>query len=189
MNKALKIIALVIIIGGLLFAIYKLYIQPEKKQKSDIIKAQENSKTKDQIKKEASLPVKAFTVEKGNLPLRLRISATADVWEKATIKSEVRGKVIRIYHKIGDHVKPGALLVKIDDAEKKLEVESRKANKLETLSKFLVKEKIDNPFNFQLSEKQKNELKAIEQKYKKAVSLNKFSHVSECNPSKVVLWP
>ena len=179
MNKVFKIIAMVIVIGGLLFGVYKLFLQPEKKPETDIIKAEENEQTADQSSKEASLPVKVITVNKGNLPLRLRISATADTWEKTIIRSEVQGKILKIKRKIGDHVSKGELLVKIDDSEKKLDVESRKANKLETLSKFLVKEKTDNPFNLEVSEKQSIQIKAIEEKYKQALEDLDRGRISE----------
>ena len=89
MNKVFKIIAMVIIIGGLIFGVYKLFLQPEKKPETDIIKAEQDEQNSDQANREASLPVKVITVKKGNLPLRLRISATADVWEKTSIRSEV----------------------------------------------------------------------------------------------------
>lgn len=169
MNKVLKIIAMIIVFGGLLIGLYILFLQPEKKQESDVIKAEQNGQTDEQTGREATLPVKVITVKKGNLPLRLRISATADVWEKANIRSEVQGKILNIRPKIGDYVRKGEHLVKIDDSEKKLEVQSRKANKLETLSKFLVKEKTDNPFNLELSEKQKVQLEAVESQYQQAL--------------------
>ncbi len=185
MNKVLKISAIVIIIAGLVFAVYKLFLQPEKKEGTDIIKVQENQESENTVRREASLPVKVMQVKRGNLPLRLRISATADVWEKASIKSEVQGKVIRINCKIGDRVKKGELLVKVDDSEKKLDVEARKANKLETLSKFLVKEKTDNPFNLQFNEKQKKELDAIESNYKQALRDFERGKISETQLDKI----
>lgn len=168
MNKVLKITALMVIFAGLLFAAYSIFFKPEKKQGSDIVKAE--TQTDDQDNREVSLPVRVIEVKRGHLPLRLRISATADVWEKTSIKSEVQGKILNLQCHIGQQVKKGQMLVKIDDAEKKLEVESRKALKLETLSKFLVKEKTDNPFNLPLTEKQKIELDNLETGYKKALA-------------------
>jgi RND family efflux transporter MFP subunit len=185
MNKVLKITAIVIIIAGLVFAVYKLFLQPEKKEGTDIIKAQENQESETTVRREASLPVRVMQVKRGNLPLRLRISATADVWEKANIKSEVQGKITSINCKIGDLVKKEELLVKVDNYEKKLDVEARKANKLETLSKFLVKEKTDNPFNLQLNEKQKKELAAIESNYKQALRNFERGKISEIQLDKI----
>lgn len=93
MNKIIKIVAAVILIGGLLFVGYMLFFKTEKKEEAEIIKAEENNATNKKVKKEAPLPVKVIEVKKGALPLRLRVSATADVWEKSTIKSEVQGKL------------------------------------------------------------------------------------------------
>lgn len=185
MNKVLKIVSIAIIIAGLVFVAYLLFIKPEKKEGTDVIKAQENQESNNTVSREASLPVKVMQVKRGNLPLRLRISATADVWEKTTIKSEVQGKVTAINCKIGDRVPRGKLLVKIDDSEEKLEVEARKANKLETLSKFLVKEKGDNPFNQKLDEKQQKELDDIEAGYKKALMDFEHGRINETQFDKI----
>ena len=160
MNKIIKILAFIILILGLVFVGYQLFKKDEKKEETEVIKAEEQ-KDKKAKKKEATLPVKVLEIKKGHLPLRLRISATADVWEKATLKSEVSGKVRKIYFKVGDWVKKGQLLVKIDDVEKKLEVDSKKAFKLQTLSKFLVKEDIGGYNNPNLTEEQKNDEKLI----------------------------
>jgi hypothetical protein len=47
MNKVIKIAALIIIFAGLLFAAYKIFFQPEKKEGSDIIKAEEQAADQD----------------------------------------------------------------------------------------------------------------------------------------------
>jgi RND family efflux transporter MFP subunit len=187
MNKVIRVISLVILIAGLLFVGYKLFLQPEKKEEADIIKAQDETEDDAQPRKEAPLPVKVFEVMRGDLPLRLRISATADVWEKTNMKSEVQGKIQDIRCRIGSKVSKGQLLIKIDDSEKKLDVESREANKLENLSKFLVKEKTDNPFEKELTNEQQASLKSLQEKYKKAlrdfdrgrISESQFDKISE----------
>jgi RND family efflux transporter MFP subunit len=71
------------------------------------------------------------------------------------------------------------LLVKIDDSEKKLEVESKKALKLQTLSKFLVKESMEDYFNPELTEKQKEELKSKKARYTKALKDYENGKISE----------
>jgi len=185
MNKIIKIVAAVILIAGLLFVGYKLFFQSEKKEEAEIIKAKENNETEKQVKKEAPLPVKVIEVKKGALPLRLRVSATADVWEKSTIKSEVQGKVTGIHSSIGDWVQRGKLLVKIDDSEKKLEVESKKALKLQTLSKFLVKESMEDYFNPELTDKQKEELKRKKSNYTKALKDFDNGKISEIQFDKI----
>ena len=178
MNKIIKKLAFVILILGLAFVGYKLFKKDKKKEETEVIKAEEQKDNKTK-KKEATLPVKVLEIKKGHLPLRLRISATADVWEKATLKSEVSGKVRKIYFRVGDWVKKGQLLVKIDDVEKKLEVDSKKAFKLQTLSKFLVKEDIGGYNNRALTEEQKKELERMKGKYKKAVKDFELGKISE----------
>jgi len=99
------------------------------------------------------------------LPLRLRIAGCADVWEKAIIKSEVSGEIKKIFFPVGEHIKKGQLLVKIDDKEIKLELERAKTNKLKALSNFLVKESSEINSNSKISKKQKIELANLKEKY------------------------
>jgi RND family efflux transporter MFP subunit len=185
MNKIIKIVAAVILIGGLLFVGYMLLFQTEKKEEAEIIKAEENNTTDKKVKKEAPLPVKVIEVKKGALPLRLRVSATADVWEKSTIKSEVQGKITSIHCLIGDWVQRGKLLVKVDDSEKKLEVESKMALKLQTLSKFLVKESMESYINPELTDKQKEELEKKKSTYTKALKDFENGKISETQFDKI----
>jgi RND family efflux transporter MFP subunit len=70
---------------------------------------------------------------------------------------------------VGQIVGKGRLLVKIDDTEKRLDVESRRASKLQTLSKFLVKEKTVAYENPELSAQQKKDLEESRIKYQKAI--------------------
>lgn len=168
MKKAIKILALVIMIAGFIFAGYKLFIQEKPPQGAEIIKAEESGSETSE-KKEAPLPVKVIEVAKGKLPLRLRLSATADVWEKTMIRAEVRANVDKIYCSVGDFVKKGALLVKLDDTEAKLEVERAESAKLKALSKFLVQESIEIDIGTESPTEQKEEVARAKQTYLKAV--------------------
>lgn len=165
MNKIIKIISFVIFIIALIFAGYKIFFQKQKKEETEIIKAQDNKNSESKTKKEATLPVKVIKATKSDLPLRLRISGCADVWEKATIKSEVPGEVKKIFFSVGEHIKKGQLLVKTDDKEIKLELERAKTNKLKALSEFLVKESSKINTNSKISKKQKIELANLKKKY------------------------
>ena len=184
MNKIIKITAVVILVAGLIFIGYLLF-KGKTKEATEVIKAEEKKETENAKKKEATLPVKVLKIGRGDLPLRLRVSATADVWEKSIIRSEVSGKVKKIYCKVGDWVKKGQLLVKIDDVEKKLDVESKKAFKLQTLSKFLVKESIGGFSNTNITEEQKKELEKIKAKYKNAVKDFERGKISEVQLEKI----
>jgi len=137
MNKILKIVSIIILGAIILLGIYLLFLQPDESSETEIIKAEEK-KEGEELARTSSIPVKVTEILKGELPLRLRVSATAQVREKTVIKSEVSGKVESIRVKIGDWVKKGQLLVKIEDTEKKLMVERAKTNKLKSLAEYLI---------------------------------------------------
>lgn len=136
MNKIIKIVSFVILIAAILFGGYQLFFNSEISSETEIIKAEE--KGTEEPARTSSIPVKVTEVMKGELPLRLRVSATAQVKEKTVIKSEVSGKVESIRINIGDWVKKGQLLVKIEDTEKRLDVEKAKTNKLKSLAEYLI---------------------------------------------------
>lgn len=167
MKTVLKIIAIIVIIAGLVFAGLKIF-QKEDNQETEIISADQEAKSQES-RKEASLPVKVLTIKRGNLPLRLNISATADVWEKADIRPEIPGTITAINVSVGDRVKKNTLLIKMDDEERKLEVEQRQAEKLRSYSEYLVKEETELVENNAPTEDQKNQLGELKQKYVKAV--------------------
>ena len=167
-KKVVKIIAVVILCISLIYLGYRLFFKKaDKKEQTEVIKAEETKNEKS--KKEATLPVKVTKVTRGSLPLRLTVSATADVWEKTTIRSEVSGNVEKINFAIGDWVRKGQQLIKIEDREKRLDVESRRAAKLSTLSKYLVKETTVTYENPELTEQQKGDIKKLSDKYQQAL--------------------
>lgn len=168
MNRVLKIIVLIVIVGGLIFAGYKIF-QEQKEDETEIIKAEEKEEAKTDKKKEAALPVKVLTIKRGNLPLRLNISATADVWERATLKSELAGTIEKINFSVGDWVRKGQLLIKMDDEERALDVKQREAEKLRSYSQYLISEGSAVQDDPELTEEQKKELKNLKEKYLKAV--------------------
>lgn len=168
MKKILPILFLIVLIAGLGVTSYFLFVKKDKKEQTEVIKAEEKDDKKVDTK-EASLPVKVMEIKRGDLPLRLPVTATADVWEKATIRTEASGRVDNINCRVGQLVEKGRLLVKIDDTEKKLDVDSRRALKLQTLSKFLVKEKTVTYENPELTPKQKKELEDSRIKYQQAI--------------------
>lgn len=168
MNKVLKIIALVIIIAGLVFAGFKIFQKEEEKNEAEIIKAEEKD-NQSGTKKETALPVKVISIKRGNLPLRLNISAAADTWEKADVKTEIPGTIRSIKVSVGDWVKKGQVLVQLDDRENQLVVEQREADKLGRYSEYLVKEETEIIENKKLTEEQLKELEDLKQNYQKAV--------------------
>lgn len=168
MNKVLKIIAFVIIIAGLVFAGFKIFQKEKEKNEAEIIKAEEKD-NQTGTRKETALPVKVISIKRGNLPLRLNISAAADTWEKADVKTEIPGTIRSIKVSVGDWVKKDQVLVQLDDRERQLEVEQREAEKLGRYSEYLVKEETELIENNELTEEQKKELENLKQNYEKAL--------------------
>jgi RND family efflux transporter MFP subunit len=180
MSKIFKIIAFVIMMAVLVWGGYKTFFQKEKKEETEVIKAEEkNDSEETETKKEASLPVTLLRIKRGDLPLRLPISATADVWEKATIKAEVDGTVQKIHYPIGAQVEKDRELVKLDDSEIKLAVERAEAARLQGFSKYLVSESINVQEEEQLTAEDKKKLENLKSKYSKAVKDFENGKISE----------
>ena len=169
MKQVLKVLTVIIVIAVLAFAGYKMFFEKEPEEQTEIIKAEENKTGQADQKKESALPVKALKIERGNLPLRLNISATADVWEKAVIRTELNGTVENIKVSVGDWVKKGQLLVKLDDEERNLDVKQREAEKLKSLSDYLVKESTETTETKELTGEQRKELEAMKTRYQGAL--------------------
>ena len=168
MSKVLKIITLIVIVGGLFFSGCGMF-QEDTDEETEIIRAEETRNTRQESQKEAALPVKVLTIKRGNLPLRLNISATADVWEKAVMRAEVAGTIEQIPVSVGARVKKGQLLIKLDDVERKLDVDQREAEKLRCYSQYLISESTAVPDNPDLTDAQKKELEDLKQRYLKSV--------------------
>lgn len=183
MNKVVKIVSILIIIGAIGFAGYKLMTDEDTGDGAEIVKADQTEG--DDSKREAPLPVKVITVERGELPLRLRVSATADVWEKAILKSEVRGNVQTIQATVGEFVRKGQLLMKLDDRDLKLELEKAKSEKLKALSDFLVKEDSNMMISQEVSPEKETELKAVKKKYLESLDLYSKGKMKEADFEKI----
>ncbi len=177
MNKIIKIISFVILLAAIIFGGYKLFFDSKISSDTEIIKSEEENK-KNESSSTSAIPVKVTEIVKGDLPLRLRISATAQVREKTVIRSEVSGKVESIRVKIGDWVKKGQLLVKVEDTEKKLEVRRAKTKKLKSLAEYLI--------NSEFEDSQKSDSKVdtkkignIKKKYLTAIENFRKNQISE----------
>lgn len=168
-NKVFKIIAFVIMIAVFIGGGYKAFFQEEKKEATEIITGEENKDSQESESKETALPVAVLRIKKGDLPMRLPISAAADVWEKATLKAEVDGTVDEIHYPIGALIQKDAELVKLDDAEIQLDVDRAEADRLQALSKYLVAESTNVKENVILSNEDKAKLEQLKEKYLTAV--------------------
>lgn len=184
--KKFKLPFLILLILAVFLAVFFLFFNKEKDQGTEIIKA-DPAKESESFRP-SSIPVKVAKVLKGDLPLRLKISGSAQAREKAVIKSEVSGKIFKIYVNPGDKVKKGEILIKIDDTEKKLELEKAEANKLKSLAQYLIDSEFDDlikskhraPDNAEKFKKIKDEyLKAISDLNSGKITQSEFDRISE----------
>ena len=169
MNKVINILALVIVAAVLVFGGYKLFFQEAGEEQNETIAAEENN-SPNNVARESLIPVKVIKSERGDLPLRKSISGVADVWEKTDIKAEVSGNVDTLNCKIGQSVRKGQILLKLDDYQQRLQVERNRANKLKTLSNYLVKETTEVHVNPELTPRQTKELAELKALLEKAIS-------------------
>lgn len=181
MNKVLKIISMILMAAIVVFIGYKLVSEKQQTETTEQIKGDNsgasegaqkvlNKNSEKNEKDEVALPVKAIQIKRGNLPLRLNISASADVWEKTTVRSEVAGTVESIPVSIGNSVSTGQLITRINDSEIKLNVQMKEAEKLRVFSKYLVLEETSIKDNNKLSDVQKKELDIAKTNYLEAIN-------------------
>ncbi len=107
------LISLVVIVVAVLFALPRLSSSEDKVPESNADK---------------SLSVKAHIVKAEELANNIITSGTVLANEEVELKSEVDGKITNIYFKEGTSVKKGDLLVKINDAELRAQLEKAKYN-------------------------------------------------------------
>ncbi len=174
MKKIIKVLSILLIIAVVVFLGYKsIKKKTSDESETEQMTGQTNAEEKGD---EAPLPVKVVEIKKGELPLRLEVSAVSEVRQKATVKAEVTGRIIEIKKRIGDRVKKGDIIIKIDDTEKKLALKDAEALRLQALSKYLV-----NSMNlsFNLSENDKTILSEKKKDYEEMLRKYKKGEVSE----------
>lgn len=205
MNKVLKIISMILMAAIVVFIGYKLVSEKQQTETTEQIKGDNsgasegaqkvlNKNSEKNEKDEVALPVKAIQIKRGNLPLRLNISASADVWEKTTVRSEVAGTVESIPVSIGNSVSTGQLITRINDSEIKLNVQMKEAEKLRVFSKYLVLEETSIKDNNKLSDVQKKELDIAKTNYLEAIkkleagkiTQKEFESISDDYQSKLI---
>jgi len=182
MKKVLRIVALIILVALAAFAAVKLFFPAKESGKADVIE-QAGEKSDE---KASALPVRVVPAERGRLPLRLRVSAVADVWEKAVMKAEISSTVESLSLRIGSRVQAGQVLVKLDDREPRLEMERAETAKLKALSEFLVNEDVGVELP-EIAAAEKQQLQELRERYLKAaadfeagrISENAFQKISE----------
>jgi RND family efflux transporter MFP subunit len=91
---------------------------------------------------EAAVPVRVTELKRGDLPLRLSLTAETEARERATVRNEVGGVVRNIFHHEGDHVAANEPVLQLESRESELALRRAEANRLEAYSKFLSQYKI-----------------------------------------------
>ncbi len=129
------------------------------------------SQAEEKEAEEAPVPVRVVRAVRGDLPLRLSISAVSDAWEKATVKAETGGKVLAIKKSIGDRVKAGEVVVLLDDTEKKLALQQAEAARLKALSEYLATYREIAGQSFNLSSEEKQKIAEKRKEYEEALRL------------------
>ncbi|MBN2423852.1 MAG: efflux RND transporter periplasmic adaptor subunit [Calditrichaceae bacterium] len=83
-----------------------------------------------QDQKEQLIPVEIMVIKAGNLEESINLTGVLRAIHSVDIVSEVSGKVIKINKKLGDYVKPGDILARIDDKIPSSNYEQAKAQTL-----------------------------------------------------------
>ena len=78
-------------------------------------------------KKNRPIAISVFTVKRGNLLTLVSASGSVEAETKAKLSSKIGGKVIAFKTKEGELVKSGQLLVQLDDAELRAQLQQAKA--------------------------------------------------------------
>jgi RND family efflux transporter MFP subunit len=95
---------------------------------------------KEEKKKERSTSVKASLAITGDLVKPVIAEGTIRARHSAEIRTEVGGKVTRVYAEEGQELRKGQVIAKIDDREYQVAVEEARATYLQTLSLLAVEE-------------------------------------------------
>jgi len=136
-SKKILTVILVVIIVGLI-----AYFGFIKNKDSATAAASEQSET-GQAADDSPLPVSVADVVLGDLIIKLKSPGEAVTNMQIDMKAEVSGRVKKIHVKESQHVKKGDLLVELDDRNYVLDLESSEADRLQTLSEFLLEQRFE----------------------------------------------
>jgi RND family efflux transporter MFP subunit len=138
-----KIARVAVLIATLAVLIYfgARYIQNDRGREEKGGAAKSASAT-DDAEAEASVPVRVTELKRGDLPLRLSLTAETEARERATVKNEVGGVIKNIFRREGDHVAAGEPVLQLESRESELALRQAEAGRLEAYSKFLSQYKI-----------------------------------------------
>ncbi|MGB5980235.1 MAG: efflux RND transporter periplasmic adaptor subunit, partial [Cyclobacteriaceae bacterium] len=116
MNKGVKRTLTIVIVVAILF----LIAWP----KLDFLHSDEEAEAKENVSMRSDeIPVNVVVVEEQTTDQNIRITGTIQANESVELRSELNGKVNRIYFDEGQPVKRGQLLLKINDEEMSAQLE------------------------------------------------------------------
>lgn len=133
-SKKVLIISLIVIVAA--FLVFFIFIR-QKSDESAGESAQESTEEK-QKAEETPLPVKVVSAQKGDLIIKLKSPGEAVTDRMINMKAEVSGIIKRLNVEEGKHVRKGDLLIALDDAAYKLDLESEEATRLQRLSELML---------------------------------------------------
>lgn len=133
-SKKVLIISLIVIVAA--FLVFFIFIR-QKPDESAGESAQESTEEK-QKAEETPLPVKVVSAQKGDLIIKLKSPGEAVTDRMINMKAEVSGIIKRLNVEEGKHVRKGDLLIALDDAAFKLDLESEEATRLQRLSELML---------------------------------------------------
>lgn len=107
------------------------------KSASDPESIRNSAEVKDRVKEEF-VSVKTTPVIVDDLIIKLKSPGEAVTDKHIVVKPEVSGKIINLYVEEGQRVKKGEVLIKLDDREYALNLESADAARLKNLSELLL---------------------------------------------------
>ncbi len=115
----------------------------------------------------APIPVKAVAAKRGDLVIRLKSPGEAFSDRRVVMKAEVRGAVKDLPAREGLRVKAGDVLLRIDDREYQLNLENVNAERIKSLSSFLMENQFAEP-SPGISRDASDKVKAAQQAFAKA---------------------
>jgi RND family efflux transporter MFP subunit len=132
--KKVLVISLVVIVAA--FLVFFIFIRKEPDESAGE-SAQESTEEK-QKAEETPISVKVVSAQKGDLIIKLKSPGEAVTDRVIRMKTEVSGIIKSLNVEEGKHVKKGDLLVALDDASYKLDLENAEATRLERLSELML---------------------------------------------------
>ncbi|MGB8953552.1 MAG: efflux RND transporter periplasmic adaptor subunit [Candidatus Aminicenantales bacterium] len=134
-----------VIVFGLL--IYFLYIKKEgNRLENETAQAPSNSAASALEKAEAvSLPVKAVSIRRGELIVRLKSPGEAFTEKRIVVKAEIESVIKSLNVGEGTHVRTGEVLVELEDLEYRLRLEKQEALRLKYLSELFLEKQFASP--------------------------------------------